>query len=384
MLLNRGADTNVTKDQQTPLKLASANGDSVLVKQLLIFGADVNQMQGVSDTALHVAVVPQRLRNEATEALLNVVQRLLKNGAQPNALNHKGETPLYLACRPTNDVNTDISIVQILLEHGADPNMRPPCVSRSPWSPDYVLPPLTFAVVRSNNELVTLLTKFGARIDHSDESYSRTALHYTVCHDYIYHLRRTEVAKSNTDTSVAEKLLAAGANVNAVDKNGASPLYLACKTGMTEFVKLLLSHGANPNSGTTDNYPIHAACRGHHYDSVKLLLEYKADVDVGDGAGRTALHHTVESETHYSGDNDKRTVLVQLLLDRGANVNAASENGETPFYIACSKGLESIAKKMLECGAKVDGNSSKKLPLNAACSNKRVSGPAVADQRRES
>ena len=367
-LLNRGADTNVTKDQQTPLKLASANGDAVLVKELLACGADVNQMQDISDTALHVAVVPQRLRNEA---LLHIVQRLLENGAKLNVPNNKGETPLYLACRPTSDVNTDISIVQMLLEHGADPNMCPSC--RSPWSGDCVLPPLTFAGVCSNNELATLLIKFGARVDSTDECSGRTALHYAVHHDDVYHLRRTEVAKGNTNTSSAEKLLSAGANVNAVDKNGVSPLYLAGERGKTEFVKLLLSNGANPNIGTVNNYPTHAACRGHHYDSVKLLLDYKADVNVLDSACRTALHHTLESETHYGRDSDKRSVLVQLLLDRGANVNAASENGETPLYIACSKGLEPIAKKMLECGAKVDGNSSKKLPLTVACKNKHVS-----------
>ena len=50
----------------------------------------------------------------------------------------------------------------------------------------------------------------------------------------------------------------------------------------------------------------------------------------------------------YAYNTPTRTVVVQLLLERGANVNAASKSGESPFYIACSKGLASIAKKMLE------------------------------------
>ena len=39
------------------------------------------------------------------------------------------------------------------------------------------------------------------------------------------------------DTSAAEVLLSAGANLNALDRNGVSPLYLACEKGKTEFVK---------------------------------------------------------------------------------------------------------------------------------------------------
>ena len=373
MLLDRGADANVNKNQQTPLKLASANGDAVLVKQLLKGGADVNQMKRISDTALHVAMIPRR--GIANEAFANVVQKLLKSGAEPNAHNCKGETPLCLACRPTNG-EVNVGIVQILLEHGADSNKSPPHAMSS-WSRDYLLPPspLSLAAICGNNELTMLLIKFGARIDHSDNR-GRTALHFAVGHDNVtwcYDLRHMEATKSGPDMSTTELLLSAGADVNAMDNTGVSPLYLACDGGKTEFVKLLLSHGANPNIVTADKYPLHAACRGQYYDAVTVLLEYNADVAVRDGRGKTALHFTVESDTHHSTDSDTGNVLVQLLLDRGANINSVSENGETPFYIACSRGLMPTVKKMLQYGAKVDGNSGKKLPLHVACRNKHVS-----------
>jgi len=146
------------------------------------------------------------------------------------------------------------------------------------------------------------------------------------------------------------------------DRDGESPLYFACMTGKTEFVKLLLSSGASPNKR---KYPLHAACRGQHYDSVKLLLEYNADVAVRDQNAKTALHHALKS--YESNNYEINELVLQLLLDRGADVNATSKNGESPFYIVCSMGMTSIAKKMLERGAKVDGSSSKKLPLIAAC-----------------
>ena len=319
MLLKHGANANVSEDKQTPLKLASEHGDVELVKQLLSCGADVNQMQNISDTALHAAVVG--CKGLGNEAFVEIVQMLLKSGAKANLRNGKSETPLYLACRPTDDeVNVDIA--QTLLEHGADPND--------------VLPPLSAAVSCGNNELVMFLIKFGARLDRIDDG--RTALHLAI-------IRQLESTKN--DTSTAEILLSSGADVNVMDRKGNSPLYLACDSGKTDFVKLLLSHGGSPNTVTTDKHPIHAACRGQHYDSVKLLLEYNADVTVPDENGKTALHHALESAFHHSSDSDKITSLVQLLLDRGANVNAVSKYEESPFYIVCSKGMISIAKKML-------------------------------------
>ena len=347
MLLERGADSNVSSDGETPLKLASANGDDVLVKQLISHRAKVNQMQNVSDTALHVAMV--RCKCPKNEASINIVKRLLKNRAQPNAFNEKGQTPLYLACVSTiGEVN--LEIVQILLEHGGDPNICPPLSSTRPMMPapilyqlyadyaDYVLPPLSAVSNCGNAELAGLLMRFGANVGHKTER-GRTALHYAICGDGRF-IRHIDFSKSNPVTT-AEMLLSAGADANAMDKTGASPLYLACESGKTELVKLLLKRGANPTmeatvSGRLKN-PMHAACRHQDCDSVKLLLEHNANVLLHDEDGKTALHCALESDTYLSSDSDKRIVIVQLLLDRGAEVNAVSDDGQTPFYIACSK-----------------------------------------------
>ena len=325
MLLERGADPNVEKDYQTPLKLAAANGDAILVKQLLTYGANVNQMQNVSHTALHIAI--DKCKSTLNEVYVKTVQVLLKSGADINVLNHRGETPLYVACRPTGDAYVDV--VRILLEHGADPNISPYQQYLSPSSryralpPRYhVLSPLSSAASCGNSELVALLIKFGARLDHGDQ-FGGTALHFAIGYEETRFVRCLKLESTMCDISTAEILLSAGADANVLDTSGASPLFLACDRGKTEFVKLLLSRGANPNIGSAEKYPLLAACRGHHYDSVKLMLECNTDVNVRDKDGSSALHYAVESECCPVSRSDTRT-LVQLLREGGANVNATS------------------------------------------------------------
>jgi len=365
MLLDQGADAGVREYNQTPLKLAAANGDAVLVERLLTCGADANQMRNISDTALHAAVV--HCNDIGNETFVKIVQMLLRSGAEANALNGRGETPLRLVCRRTDDA-VNIPIVQTLLEHGADPNICDPFfVDLALWSHEWhdnVLP-LSSAAFCSSSELTMLLVEFGARLDHRD-NFGRTALHFAIDNDDA---RRSKSVKK--DTSTLEVLLSAGADANVMDSTGASPLYLACERGKTEFVKLLLRRGASPSTGTADKYPIHAACRGHHFDSVKQLLEYNADLTVRDDYGKTALHHALKSASCQF--DDESDVLVRLLLDKGADMDAVSYDGETPFYFACSNGLTSAVARMLEYGANVHGNSGKKFPLNAACRSKHAS-----------
>jgi len=164
----------------------------------------------------------------------------------------------------------------------------------------------------------------------SNDSYSQI--------EQLYNKAVYYSAKNNWP-NILSKVIEKRVDVNALTE-GQTPLYLACKRGKTEIVRLLLRHGADPNIATVGPhphtwYPIQAACRGLHYDAVKLLLEYNADVNVRDRTDHTALHCALSVP---NVDADKIRDLVQLLLDAGADVNAASEEGVTPFYIACSKG----------------------------------------------
>jgi len=403
MLLDQGAETNVNKYGDTPLKLALASGDAELIKQLLGYGADVNHMQIYCNDALHDAVFQwHQCTDVGKKASLNKIQMLLENGARPNALNHKCEAPLnlackYLTCRQTKYVcNVNLDIVQVLLEHGADPNARP--LSSMPLGlhgddHDVGLPPLLVASRCCNTELIVLLINYGATVDYRTKL-GKTALHYaigSICYSFGHCLESSKNSKSTV-----EVLLSAGADPNAVDNTGASPLYLACESGKTDLVELLLSRGVSPNVIAADRtkLPMHAACKGRHYDLVKLLLECNADVTLRDDHGKTALHiaaadgcyELVElllkhgSDVDISDDSGNTALhygvknyysvksVVDVLLKNKANVNTSNDSGKTPLYTAVSKGLVPVVSKMLHANS---GNpntfSPDKSALAAAC-----------------
>jgi len=267
-----------------PLICTSAKkGSETMVKLLLKYGADVNASDKHGNTALHLT---------GSRAIIETV---LNAGANVNAVNHNTQTALNVISRkliarswPSSNI-ADSSAAKFLL-----------------WGN-------TALHLTRSKAIIETLQNAGADINGVNDD-AQTALSVI----------SQKLSSNITDTSAAEILLSAGADANVMDKNGATPLYFACNGGMIEFVKLFLSHGASPNTRSTDKYPILAACEGQHYDSVKLLLEYNTDVTVRDIYGKTCLHCVLESQSHDSSHDDRRSDLVQLLLDKAADTNTAS------------------------------------------------------------
>ena len=98
-----------------------------------------------------------------------------------------------------------------------------------------------------------------------------------------------DAARAN-DAGTINQLLQGGADLEAVDAKGFSPLMLAVYSGSREASHLLLVRGANPNGrDKVGNTPLMGACFKGYVELVELLLECGADASLKNQAGADAL-----------------------------------------------------------------------------------------------
>ena len=206
LLLDRGASVNAQdKDQITPLHLASYHGKLDIVRTLLSHGASVSTKGELGQTALHLVLDGNRCGRDT----LGIVRLLLENGADVKAQDSNNETPLHLALASATSNYEKLAIGRVLLIHGANANAANihgqtplhmlslrPCVERE------------FCLV---GIFLRILVDWGVDIEARDRV-NETPLH---------------TAYRNNMLDVAKSLVMRGANKDAKNNEGETPIGLA-------------------------------------------------------------------------------------------------------------------------------------------------------------
>jgi ankyrin repeat protein len=253
---------------------------------------------------------------EDEDAVL-LVERLLREGADPNARDPQDRSTLHVlaASRGSGgEMSEEAStrIGRLLLMAGADPNAE----SRHPIDRTILFTATSFA-----SFLVPDLLAHGAN-PNAGNQYGETPLHCAAAGG----LERT-----------AGELIAAGANVDARARDGGAPLHRAALAGCLSVARLLIEKGADPGAASRDGLtPLHNALSD---EVARLLLEKGADPCAASADGLTPLH-----KASGTGNAD----VARLLLEKGAHPNARENNGWTPLHLASS--LE-VARLLLDAGA---------------------------------
>ena len=291
-------DSLTDDDGNTALIVASENGHKGIVKLLLECGVNVDKKTPGGWTALMKA-------SERGDSNLEVIDLLLRYGAQADLQNNEGDSALIVA---TQNRQTEL-VIKLVRDHRANVDLK----NNKGWTT------LMKASQVGYVEVVELLLNHGAEVDQqTSDGYSALML-----------------ASQNGHIRLVKLLLKFHAKVDIKANNSKTALVLASQQKHTETVELLLEYGAKDNLDITLAYV--AAIKEVHINTVKLLLELKAQVNYRQWGTLSALEGASENG---------RIDIVKLLLDHGSHeflglaVERASRNGH--IY---------IVKLLLEHGA---------------------------------
>jgi uncharacterized protein len=362
LLIRAGADVNAANDYGvTALALACTNRNSALVETLLKARANPNvaQMTGVTP-----------LMECARTASIAAVTSLLARGASVHATHARtGQTALMWAA-----AGKQTDIVKLLIEHGARVRAR----SKGGFTP------LMFAAQSGDMDSARVLLDARADVNEATPEHGSALV----------------VASASGHEALGMFLLDKGADPNTTDENGITALHNAAQRGLTaligvryddsyrvqppnmpELAKALLARGANVNARITANdtrgpdgtpfamkgaTPYFLAAVAGDGSLMRLLGRSGADPRLTAEGGITPLMAAARSactgSCEYRGANAKvdeaaaeaAREAVKVAMELGADVNAASEDGQTAMHMAAFTGADGVVQFLADSGATVD------------------------------
>lgn len=341
-----------TRFDQPILSLASEKQYEPLVRLLLKYGADVDATDHGGQTPLSWAAKGQ------SETIVRI---LLEHGAHVNSKDNTGLTPLSLAAEGRSE-----GIVRLLLEQGADVESRDTDGRIPLWRALNIgvksiiqllltyttdvesrdssgRTPLSWAAEMGDETVVQELLKKGAYIESKDTG-DRTPLWWAIKQD---------------NSSTVRLLLEQGADTGVKAISGNAILFKAIDEGDEAVVKLLLIHGVDIESrGNLEQTPLSYAAAGRDKIMVQTLLEQGADIDSKDCYGRTPLWWAIIRH---------KLAVAQLLLEKGASVDWRGRDGQTLLSEAVCYRQEAIIRLLLAHGANIESrNTLGRTPLSLA------------------
>lgn len=240
-------------DCKTPLHEASQFSQANMVEFLLKNGADVNAIKRADWTALMLACTKKG------DDALKTVTILLKNGANSDLVNKDGWNALHLASR-----TGDLSVVEILLKH--------------------------------NDKLIENITKNGRTLLHISSLHGHANITQLLIDSDRINVNVIDTSGNtpfhdaicSNNEEIAKLLVERGANIAQKNKIGVTALHLAAGEGLVKMIRFLVVLGMDIDILTYQNMaPIHYAARRNQIEAIKTLINFGAEHSLKDCHERT-------------------------------------------------------------------------------------------------
>ncbi|KAL0934979.1 multiple ankyrin repeats single kh domain-containing protein [Colletotrichum truncatum] len=348
-LINAGAPINICgeplsqyegprPENGSPLHAASVGEHLEVIDLLLLLGADIESPGNGSETPLSAA---------ASKGKITAVERLIQAGAKTN-----DNAALEKALR-----NGHLNVVRSLIKSGADP-IGVVTLACELGNLDMIEFLLDKAL--SSNSTETVLDKSFAAEDLG-ESVTRILIQYATPTASQF----CQACATGSESSVEFMLRQTSVNVNSpCESSGCFPLQLAAFHLRSDIVRVLLSHGADPDvESFTHGTPLNTALKACAAPILRSLTsgDFRSIID------RLSLPAPRDKPYPYSDsylDDDphrpdslllsKCSDIAKQLIEHGADVLRPERYLGPPLHLACLLGDQSIAELLIDKGANLN------------------------------
>ena len=280
------------RDQRSLPMLAALLGDLRLLRELIGRGVDLNQS--------HAGLTPLlAATRDSWHGRPEAVMTLLANGADPRGIDSEGNTPLHHAAR-----STDAAVAALLLDAGAEVDALNA----------EALTPLSVACDAGNWRMARFLIEHRAKPEPSDGQPALLA-----------------AAGGDDDPAGVMLLLKHKARIDARGARQRTALMCACAAGNAEIAGVLLDAGADRNAHDAQGMtPLLDVARSGDLAALRRLAAARPDVSACDHEGRNALVHACEAGVGNE--------FLQQLMALGVDAEQRDGNGRRALEVALGAG----------------------------------------------